>query len=201
MGQEPNFIIYSIEGVKDYILTEKTFGLNSQWKYKRLWFRRFYNEEVDFSLVVEQSDIGYGCIFGSSDELTQLLNERGVQERKEYRIKSIEGDPSDVHGRLLHLEKDFTLEIKKDNNGSYRIKMYPSDYNGMNQKRCLIRISFDQDPFDVMKLPIRKVYEGPKKSIPQAYRYLFEKSKKGGCLGVLALGFTLVLSALILFLA
>ncbi|NQZ78282.1 MAG: hypothetical protein HRT61_19570 [Ekhidna sp.] len=193
MPQEPQYTIYSFRDVQDYLLTPKTLSLNSQWKYKRLWFRRFYNDEIDFSLLVEQSDIGYCFLFGKSDEFTQELYSRGVKQRKEYKILEVEGDVTDVHGRLHRLEKDFTLEVRKDMDGSFRIKMYPSPYEGMNQKRCLIRCSFARDPLEVMHQPIEKVYEGPKETAPEPYHYLFEEPKKAGCIGVLALGISVAI--------
>jgi hypothetical protein len=185
------FTVYRVDGIQDYILTPKTFGPGSSWKYKNLWFRTFKNKEIAFSMVVEQSDIGYCYIYGESKELTQHLLDLGVKHRGEYEIMSVEGTPEDTSGRLLHLDKDFTLEIKKQED-SYRIKMYPSDYNGMVQKRCLIRNSFAIDPFDVVDKKVIKMYQGPKEDLPEEFKHLLDKPQKSGCFSMLLLGLTLI---------
>ena len=172
--------IYSIPGIIDFALTPKTLGPFRSWKYKRLWFRRFFNSEVDFCLLVEQSDIGFAYVFATSEALTERLYALGVKPRKEYEILSVEGKAEDlVKGKLCHLEREFTLEIKQDpHNNSYRLKMYPAAYNGMVQKRCLIRCSFEADPFDVATKPVELVYEGTEKDIPPTYRHVLNKKAR-----------------------
>lgn len=188
MATQETYFIYQLGDRKELLLTPKTVGQSSLWKYKNLWFRRFYNEDIEFSILAEQRDIGDCYVFGPSEALVQQLYDLGVVQRKDYHITAMEGSTDDpVNGRIYHLENDFTLEVKKDQStGNFRYKVYPSEYNDMNQKRCLIRASFVTTPEEAALLPVKKVYEGPKENIPEAYQHLVAK-KSAGCLGIIAL--------------
>lgn len=180
MSDHPYHVV-EIDGITQVILTPKTLGLSSLWKYSNLWYRTFHYEGGAFSILAEQKDIGDCFVHGPSAQLTDLLKQKGVKGPKDYHVDKVEGDP-EVEGQYFHLKEKFTLEVKKEGD-TYRYKVYPAEYNGMVQKRCLMRASFPAPPRVVTDRKFDIVFSGPKASIPNTYQHLLKpKQSSLGCL-------------------